>query len=788
MNIQGILRRLLALVVLMTALVAPLNAADGQWSINLRDADIRAFIDQVSAMTGKTFVVDQRIKGKITVIAPEPMSSATVYQVFLSVLNVNGFAAVPTGRVIKIVPDGNAKQDSIPLDTSARPAGDDMITRVIAISNSSAAELVPVLRPLVPQSGHLAAVPGANVLVVTDHAENVARLEQVITRIDGADNDELEVIQLTHAWVGDVLDMMNSFAASGEAGKASPRAGSSAISAGRVRVVADERTNRLILRGDPKARERLRDLVRTIDVPAEANTGSVQVLRLRHAEAKKTADILKGMVDGGGASTSSSAGKEGGAAALINPVGGKIAIQADESLNALVVRAEPSVMQQIKAVVAQLDVRRAQILIEAAIIEVGGSTGKDLGVQWASGDPDTGLIGTNFSGVGRSLNDFAAAIANPAAAASGLADGATIIGGKRDADGEIKFAGVLQALASNANVNLLSTPSVLTLDNQEASIIVGENVPFVTGSSTSTGNGVSNPFTTIKREDVGIQLKVTPTMIDEDNVKLVINQEVSSVKPTEDSIQSSDIITSKRAISTTVLAENRQTVVLGGLIEDRVTETVKKVPLLGDIPVLGILFRAKSVNRGKQNLMVFLRPSIVRDGKSAGSLSAAKYKGVRSLAIDINSRGDIARVQEDEALPEKMDDLFRGLGNGAVDGQEPAGAGQEGKAAPEAAVDTAPEKPAATPEAPAAAAPVPAQPAPAEPAAQTPAAASASADPVPAPAAVADTGAAPAEAAPAGGDDGRTEGSAAEDVPPGRAPGATDAAAEGSAVIPQSVQ
>ncbi len=678
MSIQAMWRRLFAAVTVVVLLAfggAPAAAAEGQWSINLRDADIRAFIDQVSAMTGKTFVVDQRVKGKVTVLAPEPMGSATVYQVFLSVLSVNGFAAVPTGRVIKIVPDGTAKQDSIPLDTSARPSGDEMITRVIAINNSSAAELVPVLRPMVPQSGHMAAVPGANVLVVTDHGENVARLEQVIARIDGADADELEVVQLNHAWVGDVVDMLGSFSSAADAkaaGTGAARGTGGAVSTGRVRVVADERTNRLLLRGDVRARERLRQLIATLDVPAEANTGSVQVIRLRHAEAKKTADILKGMVEGGGSSSSAGTGKDGGAAALLNPAAGKVAIQADESLNALVVRAEPSVMQQIKAVVSQLDVRRAQILIEAAIVEVGGSTGRDLGVQWASGDPDSGLMGVNFSGVGRSLNEIAAAVVSPATSA-GLADGVTLAGGKRDANGDIQFAGVLQALASNANVNLLSTPSVLTLDNQEASIVVGENVPFITGSSTASGDGVSNPFTTIKREDVGIQLKVTPTLIDEENVKLVINQEVSSVKPSEAGVQSSDIITSKRSIATTVLAGNRQTIVLGGLIEDRVTETVKKVPLLGDIPVLGILFRAKSVSRGKQNLMVFLRPTVVVDGTSAGELSKARYQGVRSLAFEIDARGDIARIQEGTVLPAAMDDLFSGL---RAAGEEAAQSGE----------------------------------------------------------------------------------------------------------------
>lgn len=674
-----------AVLLLVLSCLMPALATGEQWSINLRDADIRAFIDQVSAMTGKTFVVDQRVKGKITVIAPASMDSETVYQVFLSVLGVNGFAAVPSGSVVKIVPDANAKQDSIPLDTREKPAGQEMITRVIPLDGSSAAELVPVLRPLVPQAGHMAAVAGANVLVVTDRAENIARLEEVIARIDGADQHEIEIVQLQHAWVGDVIDMLDTFAASASAPAATGGRRGSTASASRVRVVADERTNRLILRGEQKARARLVSLVHSVDVPAEANTGSVQVIRLRHADAKKTAEILKGMVEGGtsGGGGGTSAGASG-AAALVNPAGSKVAIQADESLNALVIRAEPTAMQQIKAVVSQLDVRRAQILIEAAIVEVGGSTGKALGVQWASGDTDNGVVGTNFSGAGRSVNEIAAAIANPAAAAVGLAEGVTLVGGERDAGGDVKFAGVLQALASSANVNLLSTPSVLTLDNQQATIIVGENVPFITGTSTSTGSGVSNPFTTIQRQDVGIQLKVTPTMIDDNNVKLVIEQEVSSVKPKEDAIQSSDLITSKRSISTTVLAGSEQTIVLGGLIEDRVTETVKKVPLFGDIPVIGILFRSKSVSRGKQNLMVFLRPTIVRDPDAASRLTRERYAGVRSLSYEIDARGDIARVQEREQLPENPDGMFRGRrgeppagsesGGQGTDGQEPAGA------------------------------------------------------------------------------------------------------------------
>lgn len=697
---------LLACAVFMSPL---LRAAEGQWSVNLRDADIRTFIDQVSAMTGKTFVIDQRVKGKITVIAPEAMNSATVYQVFLSVLSVNGFAAVPTGRVIKIVPDGNAKQDSIPLDTSPKPSGDEMITRVISVTNSSAAELVPVLRPLVPQGGHMAAVTGANVLVVTDHAENVARLEQVIARIDGADAEELEVIQLKSAWVGDVVDVLGSFSSgSGEAGKPASRAGGNTLSAGRVKIVADERTNRLILRGDTQARARLKKIIDTVDVPAEATSGSVHVLRLRHADAKKTAEILKGMVDGGGSSSSASAGKDAGATALLNPASGKIAIQADESLNALVVRADPTVMQQIRALVAQLDVRRAQILIEAAIVEVGGTTGRELGVQMASGSEDSGIIGVNFSGVGRSLNDIAGSLLSPTTS-RGLTDGITLAGGKRNSNGDVSFGGVVQALASNANVNLLSTPSILTLDNQEAKIIVGENVPFITGSSSSSGEGTSNPFTTIKREDVGIQLKVTPTLIDENNVKLVINQEVSSVKPSQDGVQSSDIITSKRSIATTVLAGNRQTVVLGGLIEDRVTETVKKVPLLGDIPVLGILFRSKGVSRGKQNLMVFLRPTVLSDNDSTGEISRQKYGGVRSLSFEINSRGDISRVQAEEVLPTQLGDLFTGL-NGPED-KTNTPAEREDAVAPSAQPATATEAPAVVAPADAAATPASAAPA-----------------------------------------------------------------------------
>ncbi|MDF1780920.1 MAG: type II secretion system secretin GspD [Alcanivoracaceae bacterium] len=620
-------------------------SADGKtWTVNIRNADIQAFIAQVAEMTGKNFVIDPRVRSRdVTVISKQSLNSEEVYQLFLSVLQVHGYAAVPAGDVIKIVNNTVAKQSNLPLVQSRNINGEELITRVIPIKNSPVDELVPVLRPLVPQYGHLAAVSSANALIISDHADNIRRIEAIISHLDNAENQEVHIIQLENAWVGDLVKLLENLTPE-KGGRRKEQPSS-------VTLVADERTNRLIIRGDQNAVGRLRSLVVELDIP-QNQTGGVQVVRLAHADSKSMAELLKTFTD------SASEGKPGEKS---TPTNSKVSIQADESLNALVIRAEPAQMTEIKSVINQLDIRRAQILIEAAIVEVTGDKGKALGFQYAAGNENDGVVGVNFSNVGVSVNQILGSIIGGSAAGAQLGDGITVGGGEVDSNGDLKWGVIMQALASTTNANLLSTPSILTLDNQEASIIVGENVPFVTGQSTSTGAGVSNPFTTIQREDVGLTLKVTPHLAGSDSIRLELEQETSSVKDSTSSstTQPVDIVTTKRKIQTTVLADDGETIVLGGLIRDDIREVQRKVPLLGDIPLLGVFFRSTTKARSKQNLMVFLRPTILADNERLVKMTRKNYLGITALQFEVTKNGDLERVVK-KPLPAKVENLFRG--------------------------------------------------------------------------------------------------------------------------------
>lgn len=625
----------------------PVKQADASgektWTVNIRNADIQAFITQVAEMTGKNFVIDPRVRSRdVTVISKQALTSAEVYELFLSVLQVHGYAAVPAGDVIKIVNNTVAKHSNLPLVQSRSINGEELITRVIPIRNTPVDELVPVLRPLVPQYGHLAAVSSANALIISDHSDNIRRIEAILSHLDQSESQEVHIMQLEHAWVGDLVKLLENLTPE-KGGRRKDQPSS-------VTLVADERTNRLIIRGDREAVDRLRSLVIELDIP-QNQTGGVQVVRLSHADAKTLAELLKTFSDG----ASEQKGGEKAAAATAS----RVSIQADESLNALIIRAEPALMTEIKSVISQLDVRRAQILIEAAIVEVTGEKGRQLGFQYAGGNEEDGVGGVNFSNFGLSVNNILTSIlADDPALAGGLSDGLTIGGGAVDEDGNLQWAVIMQALSSTTAANLLSTPSILTLDNQEASIIVGENVPFVTGQSTSTGAGVSNPFTTIQREDVGLTLKVTPHLAGDQAIRLELEQETSSVKDTATSA-AVDIVTTKRKIQTTVLADDGETIVLGGLIRDDISETVRKVPLLGDIPLLGTLFRSTSKSRNKQNLMVFLRPTILADNNRLVKMTRRNYLGITALQFEVSKNGELERTVRNP-LPAEVDRLFQG--------------------------------------------------------------------------------------------------------------------------------
>ncbi|TVT32524.1 type II secretion system secretin GspD [Marinobacter vinifirmus] len=636
------------LFVILLPVMSVVQAQEETWRLNLKDADIRAFVTQVADITGYSFVVDPRVKGKVTVLSSAPMNKDEIYDLFLAVLNVHGFTAIPGEEVVKIVQQVDAKQSAEILDRFPVTPSEQLITRVIQIDNANALELVPILRPLVAKYGHLAGVAAANALIVSDHSSNIQRIEQIVRELDSPSKYEVEVIQLKEAWVGDMVKLLQELAPD-ELG----RAGGDNV-ARKYNVTADERSNRLILRGDQTFRDKMRGLIRQLDQPS-ATGGTTNVIRLRHADAKVLTEILKGVMGEVAREAPGASGAAGGGSG--SRQSSSFSVFADEGLNALVVRGEPSLMQEAEQIVAALDVRRAQVMIEAAIVEISDELGDQLGVQLAAGDESVGsvpAIGTNLtSGEGMvGLNSVIGALVGDMIPQ--LGGGITIGAGERDENG-ITWGVLIQALSSSSAANLLSTPSIITLDNQESEIIVGQNVPFRTGESTVTGDGTTNPFTTIERRDVGLSLKVTPTISADGLVRLVVEQTTEDISTTNVA-GASDLITNKREIKTTVLADDGETVVLGGLIKDDYQVSKSKVPLLGDIPLLGRLFSSESETRVKRNLLVFLRPTIML-GKDE-SVAATTEKFNRLWDVDLSVREKLGLPAPDQQP--SVDMLFEG--------------------------------------------------------------------------------------------------------------------------------
>ncbi|MDP1541422.1 MAG: type II secretion system secretin GspD [Moraxellaceae bacterium] len=644
-------------------LIATPVLANQTWKINLKDADISALVSEMAEITGKNFVVDPRVKGTVTVVSSKALNARELYELFQSVLSINGFAAVPSGPVVKIMPDANARQSGVRVDLGGVSAGEQLVTRVVVLEQANANELLAALRPMMPQFAHMAAVPGANALVISDRANNADAMEAIIRELDsGQLDDAIEIMPVVNSKAADLLTVLESVETGAAAAKAAP-------TTGRVRIVVDERSNRLIVRGDRALRDRVRALVRSLDEAPEVSMDTVRVFRLQFANARQVAEVLRGVLSTGeqrsntstttnvatNAEGSTGTGRSGGGATTITV--GSASLIADESQNALIVRATSSQIRQVETVLKELDVRRAQVLIQAAIVEVSGDNAAQLGVQWAAGDPSRGVGIINFNNAGASIANLAIAATTDRFDQAGIGNGAAIgLGTSRtDSDGNRTFYGALiQALNSVTDANLLSTPSIMTLDNQEAKIVVGQNVPFITGSTATGGSGVTNPFTTIERQDVGITLKVTPTLSGGGTILLEVEQEVSSVVPSAEGVNSADLITNKRSIKTTILADDGQTIVLGGLVQDDVTKSVSKVPFLGDIPGLGVLFRSTSDSRIKRNLLVFLQPTVIRDTQSANALTQRQYGSIRRVDLGIDSRGRLTR------LPENIQEIYQG--------------------------------------------------------------------------------------------------------------------------------
>lgn len=592
-----------------------------EYSASFKNADLNEFINIVGKNLQKTIVLDPAVRGKINVRSYDLLNEKQYYQFFLNVLEVYGFAVVEMDSgIIKVIKAKNAKVSAIPVvDDGTKFRGDEMVTRVVPVLNVSVRELAPLLRQLNDNAGggNVVHYDPSNVIMITGRAAVVNRLVKIIHRVDKAGDQEVDIIKLEYASALDMVNMINSIQ--------KPAAGEKTTTPSvlKPRLVADERSNSVIVSGEPKTRARVIKLVKSLDNELK-NNGNTRVFYLKYAKAKEVVEVLTGVSKGLEEGNNGDKGASKSQSSL--------SIESHEATNSIIISAQPALMSSLTSIIRQLDIRRAQVLVEAIVVEVSEGDGINLSVQWASA-----------AGAGTQFHD------------NGITTGEILIGAneiKNDEDDLTDVAGslakiaggvagyvgsdwgvILQTLSSSSGSNILATPSLTTLDNQEASFIVGDEVPVLTGSTSSSSN--DNPFQTIERKEIGIKLKVTPQINEGDSVQMVIEQEVSNIKGKT----SVDVIFATRAVKTTVLAKSGETIVIGGLIDETVNETVEKVPLLGDIPYLGALFRSTKSSTEKRNLMVFIRATIVRDDQSMMELSARKYALIRQIQLDQTDQG-----------------------------------------------------------------------------------------------------------------------------------------------------
>jgi len=605
------------LAVLMAFFVLPLaKSQEPTVTPNYREADIRQIVEAVGEVTGRNFILDPRLNFKATMLSSTPMTPEAFYEAFLSILQVNGYVAMTSGDLVKIVPDASARQYYGALGTDSA-AADDFVTQVVRVDNVGAAQLVPILRPLIPQYGHLAAHPGSNMLIISDRASNVNRMLRIIRRIDQSNDEDIEMVRLEHASATEVVRVLTALTQT-------PRADGVPVT---TSLVSDARTNSILIGGDKSERLRLRALVAHLDTPLE-DGGDTQVRYLNYADAEELSTKLQQHFAQQAASE--------GAAPSANTAA-QISVWADAQTNAIIVNAPPKLMRSLMSIVDKLDIRRAQVLVEAIIVEVIADRSADLGVTWAvDGSGSNSLVGLTDYGSGPSILGLGTAAGGDPAAIAGslgsLGGSGFVTGVGRLADSGTNFAALLHALQGDADTNIISTPTIVTLDNEEASLNVGQEVPFLSGSFSNTGaggnGGAINPFQTIQREQVGVKLTITPQINEGDSLLLKISQEVSSIASSSEG--AADLITNERTIETTVIVEDGGILVLGGLIEDTLRESDQRVPLLGSIPILGNLFRNRSTDLVKTNLMVFIRPKILRDSSQTALETNAKYNMIRN--------------------------------------------------------------------------------------------------------------------------------------------------------------
>ena len=674
MNNKRIRTKLIAGLVASAALFTQQSAWSEQYAANFKGTDIQEFINIVGKNLNKTIIVDPTIRGKINVRSYDMLNDEQYYQFFLNVLQVYGYAVVELeNNVIKVIKDKDAKTSSIRVaDDKAPGLGDEMVTRIVALYNTEAKQLAPLLRQLNDNAGggNVVNYDPSNVLMITGRANVVNKLVEIVRRVDKQGDTEVQVVPLEYASAGEMVRIIDTlYRASANQAQLPGQA---------PKVVADERINAVVVSGDERSRQRVVELIHRLDAE-QASTGNTKVRYLRYAKAEDLVEVLTGFAqkleakDGTTPTPGSAAGKRRN----------EINIMAHEDTNALVISAEPDQMRTLESVINQLDIRRAQVLVEAIIVEVAEGDDVGFGIQWAT---EAGG-GTQFNNLGPTIGEIGAGIWNAqdkkaSQTCTGSGDNLTCTDNP-DVKGDITllaqalgkvngmawgvtmgdFGALVQAVSSDTNSNVLATPSITTLDNQEASFIVGDEVPILTGAQNSS-NGNSNPFQTVERKEVGVKLKVVPQINEGNAVKLTIEQEVSGINGKTNV----DVTFATRRLTTTVMADSGQIVVLGGLINEEVQESVQKVPFLGDIPILGHLFKSSSSGKKKKNLMVFIKPTIIRDGVTMEGIAGRKYNYFRALQLEQQERGinlmprtDVPILEEwsqEEYLPPEVNEIL----------------------------------------------------------------------------------------------------------------------------------
>ena len=612
----------------------------GQVLFNFQNADIRAVVKTVSEMTGRNFLLDPQVHGKVTIISATPVSRAAAYQIFLTALKAQGFTAVVgPGGVVRILPQAEGNQ-SAPVSRRVVPAGgDQLVTQVVRLRYSSAAQMMPLLRPLMAATGVLSIYAPSNMLVITDYADNVRRLLRIVHEIDRAGNAAVAVIPLRYASAIDMAQLLTRLTTHG---METPNPGMPVAMPGAVSmttIVPDLRTNSIIVRTDDIGRlNEIKTLIRELDVPPR-KSGETHVVYLRNASAKKLARILRALLEGEAqaahrsATAPAPAGMPPGAAPAVARSAQPSLVEADPASNAVIISAPNAIYNNLRNVIAKLDVRRAQVFVQALIAEVTSTRAAEFGIQWGvAGRVGSGTVAglANFPLTGAGIVSTAlnpSSIATAAGLSVGYAGESITLPNGQTVTG---LGALARALEQDTDVNVLSTPDLLTLDNASANIMVGQNVPFLTGSyaqAAGVPGAPVNPFQTIERKDVGLSLKIKPQISEGDAIKLAIHEEVSSIAPA--TTGAVDIITNKRSLNTTVLVDNGHTIVLGGLIENSVQESKQEIPLLGQIPFIGELFRYRNRQKTKTNLMIFLKPTIVRAPADSLGFTESRYAYIR---------------------------------------------------------------------------------------------------------------------------------------------------------------